>query len=113
MPKRIQLSRKRGWRKPEGAVVVSRPSKFGNPFRVIPKNATAVFAQAMRVTGFGCDSHAEAVDKFREMLMRSPNLCSRIVTELAGKDLCCFCPLDRPCHADALLELSNGNGSLP
>lgn len=31
-PKRIQLSRKRGYRKPPGAVVVSRPSKWGNPF---------------------------------------------------------------------------------
>lgn len=34
MPRRIQLSRKRGWRKPEGAVVVSRPSKWGNPFTI-------------------------------------------------------------------------------
>lgn len=32
-PKRIQLRRTKGWRKPEGAVVVSRPSKWGNPFR--------------------------------------------------------------------------------
>ena len=31
-PKRIQLSRTKGWRKPEGAVVVSRPTKWGNPF---------------------------------------------------------------------------------
>jgi hypothetical protein len=27
---------------------------------------------------------------------------------LAGKDLMCWCPLDRPCHADVLLELANG-----
>lgn len=32
-PQRIQLSREKGWRKPEGAIVVSRPSKWGNPFR--------------------------------------------------------------------------------
>ena len=32
--KRIQLRRTKGWRKPEGAVVVARPSKWGNPFRV-------------------------------------------------------------------------------
>lgn len=31
-PQRIQLSRTKGWRKPEGAVVVSRPTKWGNPF---------------------------------------------------------------------------------
>lgn len=31
-PKRIQLRRTKGYRKPEGAIVVSRPSKWGNPF---------------------------------------------------------------------------------
>lgn len=30
--KRIQLRRTKGWRKPEGAIVVARPSKWGNPF---------------------------------------------------------------------------------
>ena len=34
MPQRIQLRRAKGWRLPEGAIVVSRPSKFGNPWRV-------------------------------------------------------------------------------
>ena len=33
-PKRIQLRRTKGWRKPEGAIVVARPSKWGNPFRL-------------------------------------------------------------------------------
>lgn len=32
-PKRLQLQRTAGWRKPAGAVVVARPSKWGNPFR--------------------------------------------------------------------------------
>jgi hypothetical protein len=31
MGERIQLRRTKGWRKPEGAIVVSRPSVFGNP----------------------------------------------------------------------------------
>jgi hypothetical protein len=30
-PVRIKLRRIKGWRKPEGAVVVARPSKWGNP----------------------------------------------------------------------------------
>ena len=29
------------------------------------------------------------------------------VADLAGHDLMCWCPLDRPCHADVLLELAN------
>jgi hypothetical protein len=34
MPERIQLRRSKGWRKPEDAVVVARPTKWGNPFRL-------------------------------------------------------------------------------
>lgn len=33
-PKRIQLSREQGWRKPPNTVSVARPSRWGNPFRV-------------------------------------------------------------------------------
>lgn len=33
-PRRVQLSRRAGYRKPEGAVVVARPSRWGNPFPV-------------------------------------------------------------------------------
>lgn len=31
----------------------------------------------------------------------------RDIAELTGRDLACWCPLDRPCHADVLLELAN------
>jgi hypothetical protein len=31
----------------------------------------------------------------------------RRLPELRGKDLMCWCPLDKPCHADVLLELAN------
>ena len=27
--------------------------------------------------------------------------------ELRGKDLACWCPLDKPCHADVLLREAN------
>ncbi|WP_116996339.1 DUF4326 domain-containing protein [Desertimonas flava] len=33
-PRRIRLRRTKGWRKPDGAVVVARPSRWGNPFRL-------------------------------------------------------------------------------
>ena len=32
MPKRIQRKRTKGWKMPDGAVYVGRPTKFGNPF---------------------------------------------------------------------------------
>lgn len=28
--------------------------------------------------------------------------------ELAGRDLCCWCPIGQPCHADVLLRVANG-----
>jgi len=34
MPKRIQRRRTKGWRMPEGAVYVGRPTKWRNPFVV-------------------------------------------------------------------------------
>jgi hypothetical protein len=49
-PKRIQQRRIKGWRKPEGAISVARPHKWGNPFIVgdpsVPDAQTAV-----RLTG--------------------------------------------------------------
>jgi hypothetical protein len=33
-PRRIQIRRTKGWRKPEGAISVARPHKWGNPFKV-------------------------------------------------------------------------------
>jgi Domain of unknown function (DUF4326) len=45
-PKRVQLRRIKGWRKPDGAISVARPHKWGNLFVVstpgIPDAETAV-----------------------------------------------------------------------
>lgn len=104
-PQRIQLSRAKGWRKPEGAIVVSRPSKWGNPHRV--------GRGSMR-------TRADAVECFREDLLEAIltpwttpividfRIIAESIGELRGHDLCCWCPLDQPCHADVLLELCRG-----
>lgn len=44
----IQLRRTKGWRKPEGAVVVARPSRWGNWYKASPCHAhvLAELAQA-------------------------------------------------------------------
>ncbi|MBK7274882.1 MAG: DUF4326 domain-containing protein [Actinomycetales bacterium] len=36
-PQRIQRQRTKGWRMPEGAVYVGRPTKWGNPFGGLPR----------------------------------------------------------------------------
>ena len=99
MPERIQLRRSAGWRKPAGAVVVARPSKWGNPFPFAP--------------GTAIPDRATAVARFREFVAGDYDPAEypsreQIRAELAGRDLACWCPLDGPCHADVLLELANG-----
>lgn len=40
-------------------------------------------------------------------LARDPEMVWSMLAPLRGKNLACFCPHDRPCHADTLLELAN------
>ncbi|MDR6971242.1 DUF4326 domain-containing protein [Leifsonia shinshuensis] len=97
LPRRIQLSRRKGWRKPENTVVVARPSKWGNPFPIADLG------------------RAQAIAAFRAMLDDPATRAAlgypepeEIREQLAGKNLACWCPLDQPCHADILLEVANG-----
>ena len=42
---------------------------------------------------------------------RHPPMIEQIRTELAGKNLACWCPPDQACHADLLLEIANGGAA--
>lgn len=105
-PRRVQLRRTKGWRKPEGAVIVSRPSGWGNPFRV---GDVYRFHDPDRGIVLGVVANPEAaVLRFRQFLARHPDLVAKVREELHGHDLACWCPLDQPCHGDVLLEIANG-----
>ena len=91
-PRRVQLSRRRGWRLPPGAVVVAQPSRFGNPYR--RRDA----------------DRAEAVAWYLEYLEDDEELLDLVRQELRGRDLACWCPHDQPCHADVLLLAANEPG---
>lgn len=104
MPKRIQRSRAKGWRMPDGAVYVGRPTKWGNPFAV-GDNVQASSSDPIAV----CFSTSEAVETYRSVLA-TPSMAkfrAEIAQELRGKDLVCWCALDQPCHADILLKIAN------
>lgn len=114
LPKRVQLRRTKGWRKPEGAIVVARPSKWGNPW-VVHEHTDACDEREQ----WGCPTYVAndregAVTHFRHAVLfpvsPQPEVPTpdEIRTELAGKDLACWCPLNQPCHADFLLEIANG-----
>ena len=116
-PKRIQLRRTKGWKKPEGAVVVARNTEWGNPFRVgypgVPDRAAAVglFEAAMFLR-----SHKTFSASFRAFVSDEcggiPEI-ETVIAHLRGKDLACWCPPDQPCHADVLLRLANGFELMP
>jgi len=99
-PIRVQRKRTKDWRMPDNTISVCRPGKWGNPFKVgdnSPNNYNVIINSEHAVELFKCYCDAkEEVGTLNEWL--SP---------LKGKNLACYCPLDKPCHADVLLELAN------
>lgn len=89
MPVRIQRRRVRGWKMPDGAVYVGRPTKFGNNFDV------ATYGRRLAIVNFKM--------RMQNMQLINPSFFD----ELRGKNLACWCRLDEPCHADVLLEIAN------
>lgn len=118
-PVRVQMKRTKGWCKPENTVYVGRPGKWGNPFRV--GGYFMIGDPARRRGPFGliwCEAdpayadsrftliedRATAVEFYRRLIAVSP---PRDIGFLRGKNLACWCALDKPCHADVLLEIAN------
>ena len=117
-PRNVQRKRTKGWRMPEGAVYVGRPTKWGNPYvldAALDWDGLHV-GHALPETVY-CREHA--VDLYRDWVhghlvprtgfgpFPRHRLAFARLAELRGKDLACWCPLDQPCHADVLLELAN------
>ena len=86
---------------------VGRPSKWGNPF-VVDRQLLTVTSPGGGVV-ITCDSLEDALKcaaaEYRASV--ALGMAREIRRDLRGKDLACWCPLDRPCHADVLLELAN------
>lgn len=96
--KRIQRKRTTGWKMPENAKYVGRPSKWGNPFKVGER---------------GLDTIEKVLDAYELATIVKIGQGWLDPEELKGKDLACWCPLvDKdgnivPCHADILLKYAN------
>lgn len=92
-PKRIQRKRTKGWKMPPNTVYVGRPTKWGNPY--------VMYNEGQR---------ACAIASHRDWILANQKNSERFrmpIAELRGKNLACWCPLDKPCHADVLLEMAN------
>lgn len=101
-PQRIRLSRAKGWRMPPDTVKVDRSTPWGNPFIVGQHGTRAYCVQLFEhlLCGLVCVAdNMAAQTAYRAMAARDRHL-------LRGKNLACWCPLDKPCHADVLLRLA-------
>lgn len=117
-PQRIQRKRTKGWKMPEGAIYVGRPTRWGNPFTVVNgwKQGFLIYDDSPDSRGGGYiasfptreKANAAAVKMFKKRLGKQ-RLHERLqlLMALRGHDLVCWCPLDQPCHADVLLEIAN------
>lgn len=112
VPMRVQLSRVKGQRLPENTVKVDRSTKFGNPYRV----GEAVDMKMARRWGWNispqgqkmvCTDAQQAVDCFMHALHWDEAMHDWLRQQLGGKNLACWCSLDQPCHADALMTIAN------
>ncbi len=117
-PVRIQRKRSKGFRlqdaSPNGLPVayVGRPTILGNPFQmhdfivIRPSNGEKEF-------GLYID-RKDAIEFYKKWFLsmwqseqneaRPLQTFRNAVRNLAGKNLACWCPLNRECHADWLLE---------
>lgn len=113
-PRRIQMTRKAPWRADNpDAVIVARPSKWGNPFRVVRQHGEWIVVDDNDVTypltiNTKAAATHHAVDLYRADIRWGSLNVNEIRRELAGRDLACWCRLDSPCHADVLLAIAGG-----
>jgi hypothetical protein len=126
-PKRIQLRRTKGWRMPANSVKVDRSTRWGNPFRPGEPAVVRVFdmielqinhipyLEANILLTLQVGDSADCLRLFRiYSLARAYHLSIGDTDpwkELRGKNLACWCPLGKPCHADVLLEIANAEAS--
>jgi hypothetical protein len=120
---RIQRKRSRGWKMPEDAVYVGRPSDWGNPFGAAEvdgkfyviccdgnwffetPNLDAAKRSAVRLFEAYLANDGSMPGQIRDA--GGAFIAIRAKEELRGKKLACWCSLDQPCHADVLAELAN------
>lgn len=100
---------------PANTVYVGRPTVWGNPF--IGVHAVECFrawVEARDKPAFevmdrycrhvGAKSVVDLVDLYRYAAWTAEAIHARI-GELRGRRLCCWCRLDKACHADVLIDL--------
>lgn len=106
--KRIQRKRTKGFKMPENTIYVGRPTKWGNPFKITElvtrEKAVEFYKECIlnNTMAYYYFDEIYATEMYNHFKYISEHLYL-----LKGKNLACFCPLDKPCHVDVLIELLN------
>ena len=100
---RIQRKRTKGWRMPKNTIYVGRPTKWGNPFEI--GSNPSQFSAALPSRCENIDTVLKCYRYYAESWIEVTG--RQWIKRLKGKNLACFCPLDKPCHADILLKIAN------
>lgn len=95
-PRGVRLRRTRGWRLPDSAKVVARPSRYGNPWR-IGETFLGETLDRDAAVALHADGLALGLD------VGDPLVVAAALT-LVGRDLACWCPEDAPCHRTAWIS---------
>ncbi len=128
--KRIQRKRTKGWRMPENTIYVGRPSKWGNPLKLVGDTIYIDASYRRKILSPWVnliEAHADIDDLMHyfwiiatphkryqkfvnpDLQYWSDHFASLDWTELEGKDLACWCPLTTSfCHAEILIQIAHG-----
>jgi hypothetical protein len=102
IPVRIQRKRVKGWKMPPNTVSVTRPGRWGNPFKVGTINRDPNSGEKIKTL-----KNIDDVLKWYKNYLKYRGMEDTIIKELKGKNLACFCKIGEPCHADILLKIAN------
>lgn len=98
---------------PPNTVKVDRTTRWGNPFtvgahgtRIDVVKYFALGICGLDVLGYKTGDGRWTIDVMREYR----GMAKRDRRFLHGKNLACWCPLDKPCHADILLHVAANYG---
>lgn len=112
MPKRIQLSRQKGWKMPPNTLKVDRSTRWGNPFsatliattfcNTVTGHFPAPIIYFNEPKGLG-----RCIDLYIAWLAAKCDTDPQFLMPLRGKNLGCWCKPGALCHADVLLRIAN------
>lgn len=117
-PKRIQFNRFDGKPLPPNTKLVTRGTRWGNPFKIgVPVGRGSDLWPYLAMTFVGrirpdinaitLPSAERVIAAYRYWLRDQPELLRAVRAELRGFDLACACKVGEPCHGDDLLALAN------